>query len=72
PLSPSTKPTTNADVNSNLNQSPKAPSIDEGEKDTKGRVVLANTQPCEKCGGNVVWATKGEWLLVCGGCGEPQ
>ncbi|KAH7068245.1 hypothetical protein BKA63DRAFT_556752 [Paraphoma chrysanthemicola] len=54
------------------NPSSKAPSIDEGETNSTGRVILADTQPCEKCGGKVVWATKGEWLLVCGGCGEPQ
>jgi ribosomal protein S27AE len=45
---------------------------DEGEKDKDGKVIEASQEPCEKCGGKVVWATRGEWLLVCGGCGEPQ
>jgi hypothetical protein len=50
----------------------KALSLDEGEKDGNGQVMLADCQPCEQCGGKVVWATKGEWLLICEGCQEPQ
>jgi hypothetical protein len=46
--------------------------IDEGEKDKNGKVILASKEPCELCGGKVVWATMGEWLVVCQGCGEPQ
>lgn len=47
-------------------------SDDRGEKDAAGRVVEASTEPCEKCGGKVVWATRGEWLMICGECQEPQ
>jgi hypothetical protein len=47
-------------------------SHDEGEKDGNGQVMLADCQPCEQCGGKVVWATRGEWLLICEGCQEPQ
>jgi hypothetical protein len=46
--------------------------IDEGEKDKNGKVILASKEPCEACGGEVVWATMGEFLMVCQGCGEPQ
>jgi hypothetical protein len=46
--------------------------FDEGEKDGNEQVMLANRQPCEKCGGKVVWATRGEWLLICEVCQEPQ
>jgi hypothetical protein len=46
--------------------------IDEGEKDKNGKAILASKEPCELCGGKVVWATMGEWLMVCQGCGEPQ
>tara|TARA_R110002003_G_scaffold171_1_gene13826 strand:+ start:9008 stop:9793 length:786 start_codon:yes stop_codon:yes gene_type:complete len=47
-------------------------SLDEGEKDGNGQVMRADCQPCEQCGGKVVWATRGEWLLICEGCQEPQ
>jgi ribosomal protein S27AE len=46
--------------------------VDGGEKEKDGKVIEASDKPCENCGGKVVWATKGEWLMVCGGCGEPQ
>ncbi|EDU42864.1 predicted protein [Pyrenophora tritici-repentis Pt-1C-BFP] len=46
--------------------------MDEGEKDKHGNVMLASKEPCEDCGGKVVWATKGPWLMVCQMCGEPQ
>ncbi|RMZ70464.1 hypothetical protein GMOD_00000555 [Pyrenophora seminiperda CCB06] len=46
--------------------------IDEGEKDASGNVILASKEPCEDCGGKVVWATVGEWFMVCQMCGEPQ
>jgi hypothetical protein len=46
--------------------------IDEGEKDKDGKVILASKEPCELCGGKVVWATMGEFLMVCQGCGKPQ
>ncbi|KAH4346954.1 hypothetical protein HBH98_100200 [Parastagonospora nodorum] len=58
--------------------SPETPTLhrsysdDEGEKDAAGRVVEASHEPCEKCGGKVVWATMGEWLMICGECQEPQ
>jgi hypothetical protein len=45
--------------------------IDEGEKDKNGKVILASKEPCETCGGKVVWATMGQFLMVCQGCGEP-
>jgi hypothetical protein len=34
--------------------------VDEEEKDDQGRVKQAATEPCEKCGGRIVFATKGE------------
>ncbi|KAF2822176.1 hypothetical protein CC86DRAFT_331010, partial [Ophiobolus disseminans] len=46
--------------------------LDEGEKDGQGHVIEAVHEPCETCGGKVVWATKGEYLLICEGCQEPQ
>jgi tRNA(Arg) A34 adenosine deaminase TadA len=46
--------------------------IDEGEKDKDGKVILASKEPCELCGGKVVWATMGEFFMVCQGCREPQ
>ncbi|CAE7033809.1 hypothetical protein PTTW11_05284 [Pyrenophora teres f. teres] len=46
--------------------------MDEGERDRHGNVMLASQEPCEDCGGKVVWATKGPWLMVCQRCGEPQ
>ena len=44
---------------------------DEGEKDRNGNVMILK-DPCEDCGGEVVWATKGPWLLICRDCGEIQ
>jgi hypothetical protein len=29
-------------------------------------------EPCEKCGRKIVWATKGEYFLICQDCQEPQ
>lgn len=34
---------------------------DPGERNEQGHVLAPSTEPCEKCGGKVVWATKGEW-----------
>ncbi|KAF2028636.1 hypothetical protein EK21DRAFT_69382 [Setomelanomma holmii] len=48
------------------------PFYDEGEKDANGQVIMASREPCETCGGKVVFATKGEWLLICQGCQIPQ
>jgi hypothetical protein len=45
---------------------------DEGEKDEQGNVKIAAQEPCENCGGRIVWATKGEWLMICEKCQEPQ
>ncbi|KAF1833431.1 hypothetical protein BDW02DRAFT_474377, partial [Decorospora gaudefroyi] len=45
---------------------------DEGEKDKNGNVIQASKEPCDLCGGQVVWATVGEWLMFCQQCGEPQ
>jgi hypothetical protein len=55
-----------------LKVSPSAISLDAGETDAQGNVMQAISEACEKCGGKIVWATKGEWLLVCEGCGEAQ
>jgi hypothetical protein len=43
-----------------------------GEKDSEGKVMEASKEPCEKCGGKIVWATKGEWLMICEKCKEPK
>ena len=43
--------------------------IDEGEKDKNGKVILASKEPCGTCGGKVVWATMGEFLIVFQGVG---
>ncbi|OAK95569.1 hypothetical protein IQ06DRAFT_360765 [Phaeosphaeriaceae sp. SRC1lsM3a] len=52
--------------------SPSAIPLDPGETDADGHVLAPRIGPCEKRSGRIVWATKGEWLLVCEGCGEPQ
>ena len=46
--------------------------IDQGEKDNEGQVLEAGHERCDECGGMVVWATKGEYLMICEKCGEPQ
>ncbi|KAF1849477.1 uncharacterized protein K460DRAFT_265657, partial [Cucurbitaria berberidis CBS 394.84] len=46
--------------------------VDEGEKDSDGNVLQASHERCDECGGKIVWATKGEYLMICGECGEPQ
>jgi hypothetical protein len=46
---------------------------DEGEKDANGNFLdPIPDESCEKCGGKIVWATKGEWYLICQGCQKPQ
>jgi hypothetical protein len=46
---------------------------DEGEKDTAGKVMEpVPDEPCEGCGGKILWATKGEYYLICQDCQEPQ
>jgi hypothetical protein len=44
---------------------------DEGERDEYGNVTILKDQ-CEDCGGRVVFATRGPWLLICRDCGEVQ
>ncbi|PSN66517.1 hypothetical protein BS50DRAFT_495621 [Corynespora cassiicola Philippines] len=47
---------------------------DEGERDAQGNLIDPKQGTCwdEKCGGEVVWATKGPWLLVCLKCQRQQ
>jgi hypothetical protein len=45
---------------------------DPGEKDADGHVKQAINEPCEACGGQVIWATRGEYYLICAKCQEPQ
>jgi hypothetical protein len=46
---------------------------DAGEKDASGNVMdPVPNESCEKCGGKIVWATKGEYFLICQDCQEPQ
>ncbi|KAF1946010.1 hypothetical protein EJ02DRAFT_331136, partial [Clathrospora elynae] len=45
--------------------------VNEGEKNKDENVMEAGHQKCNECDGKVVWATKGEYLMICEGCGEP-
>jgi uncharacterized protein (DUF2345 family) len=71
---PSKVSTSSASCESALHHSSSGISVftDAGEKDTEGRVIEASKEPCENRGGRIVWATKGEWLMICEGCKEPQ
>lgn len=46
--------------------------IDEGEKDGNGIVLVGCPEGCNDCGGRILWATRGEHLMICESCGEPQ
>jgi hypothetical protein len=65
--------------NTQTHNSPSPPPVksffmdpDPGEKDADGHVKQAITEPCEACGGQVIWATRGEYYLICAKCQEPQ
>jgi hypothetical protein len=45
---------------------------DEREKAKNGNGITATKEPCVECSGKIVWVTKGQWLMVCQLCGEPQ